>query len=416
MNRALRYIRRIKVACSMLCILMLLSACSNATNGLTMNWRPDLELILEQFPEKEIGLSSDSQRAEHFEKQVSSILSNLNSYGSDDEVKMELFKAIASIHQLHTHIDLDDREQVLPFHFFYQEGNMYVNGVHPQYKDVMYGKLIKVQDTSIEDVMKALEQVIAYDNVYGLQHNLPLYLLYPSVLHGLGIIDNKDEIKLTFQKKDSTIIEYAVTPVEQPNYLPQMLARRTFSFNQTNLNLNYDVQYLPSDRALYLPYRMCAEDKSYPIAAFEQNVLKTLHSNKVEKLIIDLRNNPGGASWVLDPLIDKLEEVPALTGKVFVLINQGTASSALLNAYTMKQKLQATLVGSPTQSSPNKPGEVKIFKLPESGLNISYSTKEFHLVEEETDSLYPDIRVDLTITDYEEDVDRVVQTVLSLNQ
>lgn len=56
---------------------------------------------------------------------------------------------------------------------------MYVNGVHPQYKDVMYGKLIKVQDTNIEDVMKALEQVIAYDNVYGLQHNLPLYLLYP---------------------------------------------------------------------------------------------------------------------------------------------------------------------------------------------------------------------------------------------
>lgn len=243
---------------------------------------------------------------------------------------MEIFKAIASIHQLHTHIDLDEREQVLPFHFFYQEGNIYVNGVHPQYKDVIYGKLIEVQDTSIEDVMKALD-------------------------------------------------------------------RRTFSFNQTNLNLNYDVQYLPSGRALYLPYRMCAEDKSYPITSFEQ------------------RNNPGGASWVLDPLIDKLKEVPALPGRVFVLINQGTASSASINAYTMKHKLQATLVGSTTQSSPNKPGEVKMFKLPESGLNISYSTRKFHLVEEETDSLYPDIPVDLTITDYEEDVDRVVQTVLLLN-
>gem|GEM_PF-7038963 len=104
----------------MLCILMLLSACSNATNDLTMNWRPDLELILEQFPEKEIGLSNDSHRAEHFKKQMSSIVSNLNSYRSDDEVKMELFKAISSIHQLHTHIDLDEREQVLPFHFFYQ--------------------------------------------------------------------------------------------------------------------------------------------------------------------------------------------------------------------------------------------------------------------------------------------------------
>jgi hypothetical protein len=118
------------------------------------------------------------------------------------------------------------------------------------------------------------------------------------------------------------------------------------------------------------------------VQAFGNRLLRAVRENEPEKLVIDMRNNTGGNSTLLDPFIDALAECGHINqhGKIFVIIGRDTFSSALLNVYSLKNKTCAILVGEPTGGKPNCYGEVLRSKLEQSGLLISYSTKYYHLM------------------------------------
>lgn len=54
---------------------------------------------------------------------------------------------------------------------------------------------------------------------------------------------------------------------------------------------------------------------------------------RVEKLVVDIRNNGGGSSSLLDPFIDEIgkRDINA-PDRLFVIVGRGTFSSAILNA------------------------------------------------------------------------------------
>jgi C-terminal processing protease CtpA/Prc len=78
---------------------------------------------------------------------------------------------------------------------------------------------------------------------------------------------------------------------------------------------------------------------------------------------------------------------------LYVIIGRHTFSSAILNAIDLKQKAGAVLIGEPTSGKPNHYGEVRSITLPYSGKKLNYSTKYFSTYQQDTDSLYPDVRV-----------------------
>jgi hypothetical protein len=85
---------------------------------------------------------------------------------------------------------------------------------------------------------------------------------------------------------------------------------------------------------------------------------------------------------------------------VFVLIGDGTFSSAQDNAIAMHRELSATLIGEATGERPNGYGEVRQLKLPNSGLQIRYSTEYFRMLKDsDPDALYPDIAAPPTLED-----------------
>jgi C-terminal processing protease CtpA/Prc len=122
----------------------------------------------------------------------------------------------------------------------------------------------------------------------------------------------------------------------------------------------------------------------------------------VDKLVIDLRNNSGGNSGIMDPLIDELAQNKKINkeGSLFVIIGRQTFSSAILNAIDLKNKTKAILVGEPTGGKPNHFGEIKTLKLPNTHSVVTYSTKYFTHATEDTPSLMPDILIELYFRDY----------------
>ena len=110
----------------------------------------------------------------------------------------------------------------------------------------------------------------------------------------------------------------------------------------------------------------------------------TLRHRPVSRLVWDVRFNGGGNSQPGTRLAEKLD---------------------------FKRLLGACWVGEETSGKPNHLGEVRSFTLPASGLQVQYSTKYFKNVDEEVDTLVPDVHIPMTFDDYRQGVDPVYEWI-----
>jgi hypothetical protein len=132
--------------------------------------------------------------------------------------------------------------------------------------------------------------------------------------------------------------------------------------------------------SLYIQYNRCADDPNAPMAAFAADVLKSIDEQPPRRIVIDLRNNAGGNSQVLAPLVDGLaQRKDALAGRLVVLVGRHTMSSALMNAVQLRDRCAARVMGEPPAQRVNHYGEVRSFTLPASGLKVFHSTKLFRM-------------------------------------
>ena len=125
----------------------------------------------------------------------------------------------------------------------------------------------------------------------------------------------------------------------------------------------------------------CSNAATLPFTTFTAEFLKVVDAYAVDRFVIDVRNNPGGDSSLIQPLLNGLQQrfIAGQFGsaRLFVLIGRDTISSSLLNALQLKAAPFTTLVGEPTGGKPNHYGNTGALTLPRSGLRISYSTRFF---------------------------------------
>ena len=147
--------------------------------------------------------------------------------------------------------------------------------------------------------------------------------------------------------------------------------------------------------------------------AFCSQILADMKKVEVRKFVLDLRFNPGGSSPQGTELAKRVSEIGNINqkGKIFVIIGKRTYSSAIINAIDFKNHTEAILVGEPTSGKPNHYGEVQKFKLPNSGLSVNYSTKYFKYLEEDPDSLMPDIAIETTFNNFASGKDPMLDAV-----
>lgn len=371
-----------------------------------------MEYVKSEMPNKDIGLITNPARSEEFKHAIDQIISNLPKYDNDDQIFADLSGAIASIGQLHTALQLKN-EDVLPFNFYFEQGNLFVTGAAPGYTNTFFMKLIKINDTQVSEIIQKLEKIISHENIQGLQSKVPTYMLYPSILHGLDIVKDKQQMELTFQNKASQEIKFSIQPVSPQKYMAELQVPHAGNpFYDKFRGSNYGMEYLAAQKALYIAYNFCAEDTEYSFQTFQDDIVRSIRNESAGKLIIDLRANPGGDSRIFDPLIEELTSIGRLHKNVYVLIGRNTASSAITNALSLKESLDAVLIGEPTKSNPNSAGETLPLTLPDTGHIISYSTKEFHLLNRSADALLPDIPVAFTMEDYTRGSDSVLNRAL----
>ncbi len=220
------------------------------------------------------------------------------------------------------------------------------------------------------------------------------FLQMASVLRQIGAADSSGNVTFTLAKPGGEPFAITVGAAE-----PGMKPIPMFDALHISLPLYrkqpdrlYWYEYLADSQTLYIQYNRCTEDPKLSFADFTREIFAFADSHPVNRVVVDLRLNPGGDSRVIGPLKRGLKDRAALRSKVFVLIGPRTFSSAQMAAVEFRHDLHATLVGEATGEMLNGYGEVKELTLPHSGLKMQYSTKYFHLGRNDASALEPDVR------------------------
>jgi len=141
---------------------------------------------------------------------------------------------------------------------------------------------------------------------------------------------------------------------------------------------------LEDSQTLYIQYNQCENDPKLSFKDFTKQVLGEADSHTLKRVVLDLRFNGGGDSSIIDPLQAGLAARSKSIGHLYVLIGPWTFSSAMLNALDLQKgittyghhsNLKATLVGEPTGDGWNTYGDIKQFVLPNSKIDVYYTTK-----------------------------------------
>lgn len=103
-------------------------------------------------------------------------------------------------------------------------------------------------------------------------------------------------------------------------------------------------------------------------------------------------------------------------GSLFVIVGRRTFSAAMTNAIDFRKETNATLVGEPIGEKPKSYQENDEMKLPNSGIEISYSTKYYKFLDQDTPAVMPDKCIDPNWDDYKAGRDAVMNWILSENK
>jgi hypothetical protein len=377
-----------------------------ATKGRTERWREDLAYLASTLPAKHKNLFFHVSEAQ-FREQVADLDRRLPGL-DEDHIAVELAKLVACVGDSHTQLGawapLTSHLFPLQLHWF--RDGIYVVAAGAPYQRLLGCRLERIGSMDVAAACARVAAIIPHENEAWLKSQVPSQLIYPRLLAALSIIPDSQGARLWFVTPDGKevsawmvgvrpreITQAAVVIDPTSNALPVYLRK---------MGAPYWADYLDPEGIVYAQYNRCADAPGYPVSAFQEDVEKLLQEHAEARLVVDLRNNSGGNSALLDPLIEKLAAMPRFQapGSLFVIVGRRTFSSGLLNAVALRDKAKAIVVGEPTGGKPNSYGEVQSFELPNSGLPVSYSTKLFETTRVDTPSLMPDIAAEASYADY----------------
>ncbi|WP_243186882.1 S41 family peptidase [Clostridium muellerianum] len=397
------------------------SGCASRYIGKDRNskWTKDIDYLGKVLPEKHKNLFSKITK-EKFNSEINNLkkeVPNMN----DDEIKIGIHKIVASVGDSHTCCSFNTTKKVYPVDLYWFKEGIYVKSTIDKYKNTQYCKLVKVNGKDIKEVEDSIIPIISHENYSQIKNILPQYLGLPEALHGLKIVSNEDKVNFTFEDKEKHLYDVQMDSIVLDENSKKLLKKSLVDRSddsikplyRRNSDMDYWYKYLEDEKVLYFKYNNCREDTKKPFNAFSREMLNIMDTHTVNKLVIDLRNNGGGNSSILEPFINKIKEKSINSkNKLFVIVGRETFSSAVLNSIYLKNETNATFVGEETGGKPNAFGEVRSFKLPNSKIDVYYSTKEFKESKVDTPAFIPDKIIELSIDDYAAKKDPVLDFIL----
>ena len=301
---------------------------------------------------------------------------------SDPEVIIGFQRIVAMIGDGHTSLhpptDSPLRKSV-PIQLFWFEDGVFVTAAAPEHADLVGSQVLKVEGKTIDELRAAFDPVIFRDNPQGIRVAVPSRICYPAALLALGIAKSLDEATYTLRDdkgvtRDVKLKSGTALP-DETWVTARKDAKGPDPLYLKNRNKAYYFEPISELKAVYFQYNTVRSDPNDPLPAFCKKVFDYIDQNGVENLILDVRWNGGGNSFLNRSIHDAIYARPRLNAKghLFLITGRNTFSAAQNFTTDLVRNANPILVGEPTGSSPNFVGETVRLTLPYSRASCSIS-------------------------------------------
>lgn len=345
-------------------------------------WSVDLQFLWREIkrlaydPFRFAGKDQFQERVTEIERQIPAL--------TDVQIVVEIEKLLALLGDGHAGIyqpsEADESRRSLPLQFYAFEEGVFVIAASAAYRDLLGAEVLRIGERTIAELWAALTPLICRDNEQWLKTSIPHRMRETPILHAMGLIPNFERAELTI--RDLGGEERMVTVESDTTYHRSMLQRHFFTpgswvtFAETldspiplyerNRGLSFWFEPLPAERIIYAQINAIQNHPRQTLPEFSDRLVDLAEEPGYDRLVIDLRWNPGGNTLLEFPLLHRLIGSKKLNarGRLFVIIGRSTFSAAQNFTTLLERHTNAIFVGEPTGSSPTFVGETIEFQLP----------------------------------------------------
>jgi hypothetical protein len=271
-------------------------------------------------------------------------------------------------------------------------------------------RVLAIGGAPTRQVLGLVRPLVPRDNESTLRGLAPHYAITVEVLDGLGIVEGTGPVEVTLARTDGEQVTETLTPVPAAEYTttfadplhghyPALLPHASRPLYLAQMGRELWLRRLGGGKAVYVGYNTAVAQTAAVAARLE----KLTRQRSIRRVIVDVRLNGGGNNTAYLPLLEVLVR-PQVNrrGKLYVLAGRATFSAAGNFVADVDSLTRALVVGEPTGGGVNQYGDATTFALPSTGLNVYVATQ--YVVrgtpKDRRLAVAPDIRVDLTSTDY----------------
>lgn len=356
-------------------------------------WRFDLRLLSREVKRRGFDPFRDLPE-EWFDSAVVS-LSEAVPELSDIQVIIEIKKLLAALGDGHAGAraprDRPDLQLAAPVQFSLFEEGLFIVAADPRYAELLGSRVLRFGERTVAEVLAALDPMLSRDNGNGqwVKETITPYLRELPALHALGLISDANEVALSVEDVHGVHRTAAIaTDAAQPawklresfpfpdgwQFFPETLDTPVPLYLR-NAAEPFWFTLLRGDRTLYFQFNSVRDAPGETLAGFSERLFAWVDNHAVERLVIDMRWNDGGNTFLELALLHRIVACRKINrrGALFVIIGRRTFSAAQNGVSFLDLHTDAIFVGEPTGSSPTFIGETSAFELPYSKVSVNVS-------------------------------------------
>ena len=352
-----------------------------------------------------------------YEIEKQRFLDSINQETDKDKYIYLVQKYLTSLNDAHTKVRMDVDAQFLDLNCYADEDELFLLNEDGSLSEK---QIIQIGGVSINKIYETVQAYFPVENEIASNLNNSMWALSSEVLKLAGCEINDNSVYITMNQNG-------------------VVSKKGVGFINKNPYESYEytteIESRMIDDIFYIDMNICNVNKTLKKQA---KALKKAIKKGTRKVIIDVRDNPGGNSMACEELLNAMgmsapsygtyvryselarkqhSKLPSegfeqwdpdkTTAKrnesieLVVLMNEKTFSSATMLATFVKDGELGTVIGIPSSNSPSSYGDILYYKMPNTGLEVSISYKKFLRPDTEADQriLIPDI-----MTEYNTDI------------
>jgi C-terminal processing protease CtpA/Prc len=299
---------------------------------------------------------------------------------TDDEILVRMQAIVVRLGDGHSHVHTIDKPAILPLHLIQLPQGLFVEGAAEEHADLVGAKVLRIGGCTADEALRRAEGITSRDNEMNVRDVSARLLASVRLLRGLGVHSGDGPVTLEIEDAAGKTREVKLPVLDKPISYQSFVrgvpgCEAPLPLCLRNREKMYWYETLPDERLVFCQINGIGNDTREPFATFCKRLFEAVDKPEVDALVIDMRYNGGGDTFVNVPLIegiircDKLQE----PGKLFVIIGRRTFSAAQNTTSELERRTKAILVGEPTGSNPNFIGESIAIPLPGTRFVMSLS-------------------------------------------